>query len=127
MASSEHSFWADQADRFARSKEVRDGYHIEFVGSQSWIVVHPDEPERAYLVDLINMECSCIDFHAYCREKGLQCKHLLAVVPSWEELTGLRLQDGRTETLAEYNARYEEAHRVENMQFKVYDDPFAAD
>ncbi len=82
-------------DRAERAEEVKADYFTEYVGSQAWVVVHPNEPERAYLVDMIERTCSCPDF--VCTANGLEidCKHLLAVIPLWEKLTGLK--DTRTE------------------------------
>ncbi len=80
-------------DREDRAIEVRDTYLIEFVGCQAWVVQHPIEPERCYLVDFIERTCTCPDYNCYCQAhgRGIDCKHLLALLPRWEETTGVRL------------------------------------
>lgn len=78
-----------QGDREERAIVVAATYNIQFAGLQSWVVEHPDEPERCYLVDMIERNCTCPDWHCTVQNIGIDCKHILAVVPLWEALTGL--------------------------------------
>jgi hypothetical protein len=80
---------------------VRREYLKEYVGSQCWVVMHPDEYDRCYLVDMLNRTCTCEDYTCFCHIAEIDCKHILALEKDWEELTGLkfepRLKDWRLE------------------------------
>lgn len=79
-----------QGDREHRAGTVRETYSIEYAGNLAWVVMHPDEEKRCYLVDLIKRSCSCPDWWGFCQGKDIDCKHILAVYPLWERLTGLK-------------------------------------
>ena len=74
--------------RTFRAVEVTETYEAEYVGLQSWVIQHPTEPERCYLVDMLNRDCSCPDHSCQDNEPKLDCKHIIALVPLWQELTG---------------------------------------
>jgi len=80
-------------ERRQRAVEVREDYAIEYAGCQAYVVQYPDEPERVYFVDMIERRCICPDWWGYCSLDGrsIDCKHILAVQPLWEELTGTKL------------------------------------
>lgn len=75
-------------DREDRAFDVRTNYEFEYCGSQCWVVTHPDEEDRAYFVDMIERTCTCPDFGCTTNPMGMVCKHILAVIPDWEKLTG---------------------------------------
>jgi len=77
-----------QSDREARAIEVARSYHIEYIGLQAWVVQHPDDSERCYLVDMIARRCTCPDWCCTAQGVGIDCKHIIAVDPLWRELTG---------------------------------------
>ena len=79
-------------ERRERAVEVRETYEIEHAGAQCWVVLHPDEPERCYLVDMLARHCSCPDWSCTAAGLGIDCKHIIAVAPLWETLTGLRFE-----------------------------------
>jgi predicted nucleic acid-binding Zn finger protein len=109
-------------DRAERAEEVKAEYKIVYVGSQCWVVVHPNDDERAYMVDMIRRHCTCPDY--VCMASGLEidCKHILAVVPMWEALTGLKdsLRDNEHPDVLEARKQekrvsdsFAEAHRLQ--------------
>jgi len=75
-------------ERRERAVQVRESYDIEHAGAQCWVVLHPDEPERCYLVDMLARHCSCPDWSCTAAGLGIDCKHIIAVAPFWERLTG---------------------------------------
>lgn len=75
-------------ERRDRACEVREDYETEYVGCQCWVVQHPDEPERCYLVDMIERRCTCPDWSCTAHGLGIDCKHIVAIGPMWEEFTG---------------------------------------
>lgn len=85
-------------DRRRRAIGVAATYIKTDAGSQCWVVTHPDEPDRSYVVDMANRTCNCPDF--VCRARGMEidCKHILAVAPEWERETSSVLP-ARTQTL----------------------------
>jgi hypothetical protein len=94
-----------QADRQERSYDVQANYLIEYVGLQAWVVQHPDEPERCYLVDMIREHCTCPDFCCTAQQVAIWCKHMLAVQPDWERLTGKKRSAFTRNTEADIAAR----------------------
>ncbi|MFA5154175.1 MAG: SWIM zinc finger family protein [Clostridia bacterium] len=80
-----------QWERRARAEEVKATYGFEYVGAQAWVVQHPDDEGRCYLVDMVERRCSCPDWWGFANGQGIDCKHILSVQPAWEELTGKRL------------------------------------
>ena len=65
-------------ERCERAREVQEHYHIEDAGARAYVVMHPDEPERCYLVDMIFHSCTCPDW--CCRNDQIgACKHLIAI------------------------------------------------
>ena len=97
--------YSEQLDAHYRRDDnaycVRKDYHKEYVGAQCWVVMHPDEHERCYLVDMLNRTCTCEDYLCFCQAAEIDCKHILALSGLWEEQTGLkfepRLKDWRLE------------------------------
>lgn len=89
-------------DRQFRAVEVAQTYLIEYAGCQTWVVQHPIEPERCYLVDMIAEHCTCPDYNCTANPMGIFCKHLLAIDPIWREMTGKEracfVQNGRPTT-----------------------------
>jgi hypothetical protein len=77
-------------DRQDRAVEVKETYNIVYAGLQGWVVQHPDELERTYFADMIHRKCTCPDWHCTAQGLGIDCKHILAIIPLWEELTGLK-------------------------------------
>jgi hypothetical protein len=79
-------------DRRERAGIVRAEYALDYIGLQAWVVRHPEDGDRCYLVDMINRSCSCPDSRCF-RIDGEQidCKHILGLQPEWERLTGIRL------------------------------------
>jgi hypothetical protein len=70
--------------RIERAVEVRDTYRVEQVGPLSWVVTHPVEPERCYVVDVGARSCTCPDYTARMNPGGLPvCKHLVAMADKW--------------------------------------------
>ena len=86
----------EQEVRVERAEEVKADYVIEAVGSLCWVVVHPDEPDRAYTVDMLKRVCNCPDYQ--CTAAGLEilCKHIISVIPLWEQLTGVKYAPNET-------------------------------
>lgn len=74
------------ADRIDRAIVVRNEYSIEHAGGQSWVVQHPDEPERTYLVDMSERKCSCPDYKCTASGLSIDCKHIIALIPVWEAM-----------------------------------------
>jgi hypothetical protein len=66
-------------ERRDRAIGVAREYRDEQVGPMSWIVSHPEDDERSYLVDLGLVTCTCPDFTARMNPAGLPlCKHVLS-------------------------------------------------
>jgi hypothetical protein len=74
-------FWQALAERRARAVEVREDYEIVPLDLQAFVVQHPDEPERCYLVDLLKRRCTCPDWACTAQGMSIDCKHLIAVAP----------------------------------------------
>lgn len=63
----------------AKVIEVEQTYITEYVGLQSWVVMHPVEFERCYLVDMINRRCTCMDWMCQPdKDAARDCKHIIA-------------------------------------------------
>lgn len=66
-------------DRRERAIGVRAAYTFEQVTPTTWLVQHPAEDDRQYLVDTAKQACECPDFQCRKDEMGGWCKHLWAV------------------------------------------------
>lgn len=77
-------------DRRRRAIGVREDYEIVPLDLQSYVVQHPDEPDRCYLVDMIERKCSCPDWGCTASGMGIDCKHILGVSDPWANATGER-------------------------------------
>lgn len=66
-------------ERRARAIEVKATYTKTDVGSNCFVVTHPDDPERTYVVDLVKLDCTCPDMQCTAKPAGFFCKHVLAV------------------------------------------------
>ncbi|MCE5200817.1 MAG: hypothetical protein ABFD54_05835 [Armatimonadota bacterium] len=66
-------------ERIIRSDEVLSAYTIEQIDATHWLVSHPGDNERKYIVDTDLMECSCMDFLCRMDHEEKLCKHLIAV------------------------------------------------
>ncbi len=66
-------------DRAARAEEVKATYKIEALTPGLYLVQHPTEDERAYLVDLAQDTCECPDHQCRKEETGGVCKHLICM------------------------------------------------
>jgi len=66
-------------DRRQRAIGVKATYSHIGVGSNCFVVTHPDEPERSYLVDMTKRTCNCADFTCFAAGHEIDCKHLVAV------------------------------------------------
>lgn len=66
-------------DRADRAEEVKATYKIEMLTPGLYMVRHPTEDERSYLVDLARATCECPDFS--CRQNPDEgvCKHIIAM------------------------------------------------
>lgn len=67
-----------ELDRADRAIEVKRDYVIEKTADGVYVVMNPDENERCYVVDLTQETCTCPDFWGFCKDKGIECKHLQA-------------------------------------------------
>jgi len=79
-------------DRAGRAEEVRATYKIEELTPGLYMVQHPIEDERSYLVDSLQDTCECPDFGCRANHEGFACKHLIAVYA----LTGKPMSVDRT-------------------------------
>jgi hypothetical protein len=113
-----------QADRLERSYDVQANYHVEFVGLQAWVVQHPDEPERCYLVDMSERKCSCPDWHCTVQGLGVDCKHILAIEPDWLKLTGKKRSAFTRNTEADVEIRQDMAEFSDRMAELSHQDPY---
>jgi len=79
--------------RRRRAVEVKETYLKEQVGPLTWVVAHPDDEGRTYVVTLgPEPSCSCPDFAMRMRPAfghGGWCKHIMAC----SELTGIALPE----------------------------------
>jgi hypothetical protein len=66
-------------DRAGRAEEVRATYKIEELTPGLYMVQHPIEDERSYLVDLLQDTCECPDFGCRQNHANAACKHLIAM------------------------------------------------
>jgi len=78
-------------DRRERSDEVRETYRIQYAGLQAWVVQHPEEPKRIYFVDMAARRCGCPNWHCTAQGLGIDCKHILALDPTWRTMTGRKI------------------------------------
>lgn len=62
-----------------RAVEVDETYSFEQVGLQSWVVMHPSEPDRSYSVDALECSCNCPDFVMRAHGWSIWCKHMFAL------------------------------------------------
>lgn len=76
------------SDRMQRGEYVRDEYFGAIVGPQSYLISHPDDEGRTYCVDMLNATCNCPDYEMFCAPRNIDCKHVHAVAPVWEQQTG---------------------------------------
>jgi predicted nucleic acid-binding Zn finger protein len=63
-------------DRHERAIEVKETYLIEDCGSGTFIMQHPEEPDRCYVIQTGKNDCTCPDFQR--RTEVVLCKHLIA-------------------------------------------------
>jgi predicted nucleic acid-binding Zn finger protein len=67
------------SERIVRSDEVLSAYTLKQIDATHWLVSHPVDDERKYIVDTDLLECSCMDFLCRMDYEQKLCKHLIAV------------------------------------------------